>query len=115
MYERISWFVENKNAVANINISSRGNLSKEKLLNFIHSNSKKFKIEHSRINDVKISLGQVLKYNDDKHKKYISYICPIFYSYNGKYLGYGLKYVPGNIGYLKEFSELIIYSKTNKK
>ena len=54
MYERISWFVENKNAVANINISSRGNLSKEKLLNFIHSNSKKFKIECSRIKEVKI-------------------------------------------------------------
>ena len=132
LYERISWFVENRNAVANINISSRGNLSKEKLLNFIRSNSKKFKIEHSRIKKVKIypnsqkkilqladcccsALGQALKYNDDKHRKYISYICPRFYSCNGKYLGYGLKYVPGNTEYSKEFSELIIYLKTNKK
>ena len=54
LYERISWFVENRNAIANINISSRGNLSKEKLLNFIRSNDKKFKIEHSRFKDVKI-------------------------------------------------------------
>lgn len=132
LYERICWFVKDRNAVANINISSRGNLSKRKLLNFINSNNEKFKIEYSRIKKLKIypnsqkkllqladcccsALGQALKYNDEKHKKYISFIESKFYSYNGKYLGYGLKYVPGNIEYSKEFNELIIYLQANKK
>ena len=132
LYERICWFVRDRNAIANINISSRGNLSKEKLLNFINSNGDKFKIDRSKIKQIKIypnsqkkllqladcccsALGQALKYNDNIHKKYISYIQPKFYSYNGKYLGYGLKYVPGNIEYSKEFSELVIYLESNKK
>ena len=29
--------------------------------------------------------------------------------YRKKYLGYGLKYVPGNIEYSKEFNDLIIF------
>ena len=34
--------------------------------------------------------------------------------YRNKYLGYGLKYVPGNIEYSKEFNELIIYIENKK-
>ena len=39
LYERICWFVRDRQAVANINISSRGeNLSKEKLIKFLKLN-----------------------------------------------------------------------------
>ena len=131
LYERICWFVKDKKAVANINISSRGNLSKEKLMNFIKTNTNKFKIDTNKIKNLKIypnsqkkllqladcccsALGQALKYNDEKHKKYISYLKPKFYSYKGKYLGYGLKYVPGNVEFSNEFKELIIYLDTKK-
>ncbi len=131
LYERICWFVRDKKAVANINISSRGNLSKEKLMNFIKTNTNKFKIDINKIKNLKIypnsqkkllqladcccsALGQALKYNDEKHKRYISYLKPKFYSYKGKYLGYGLKYVPGNVEFLKEFEELIIYLDIKK-
>lgn len=125
LYERICWFARDKNAVANINISSRGeNLTKVSLIHFLKSHNDKFKIDYSKIKDIKIypnsqkkllqladcccsALGQALKYNDDKHQKYISYIKNKFYKYNGKYLGYGLKYVPGNTELAKEFKKLI--------
>jgi len=127
LYERICWFVRDRNAIANINVSSRGeNLSKIKLINFLKNNNEKFKIDYSRIKDIKIypnsqkkllqladcccsALGQALKYNDNKHLKYIGYLKDKLYKYNNKYLGYGFKYVPGNIAPAKEFQELIIY------
>lgn len=126
LFERICWFVRDKNAVANINISSRGNLEKQKLIDFLKSSNKKFSIDYLRINKIKIypnsqkkllqladcccsALGQALKYNNDKHRRYISYLKPKFYSNNTKYLGYGLKYVPGNTKYSIEFENLIIF------
>lgn len=132
LYERICWFVRDKNAVANINISSRGNLEKEKLINFLKDNNSKFKIDYSRINGIKIypnakkkllqladcccsALGQALKYNDITHHKYICTICNNFYQYKYKFLGYGLKYVPASVNYPKEFNDLIIYLIQNKK
>lgn len=124
LFERICWFVKTKNAVANINISSRGNLSKSKLIDFLKGNNQKFKIDYSKINDIKIypnaqkkllqladcccsALGQALKYHDNKHCEYIAYLKNKFYCYNKKYLGYGLKYVPGNTDYSNEFNRLI--------
>lgn len=127
LYERICWFVRDRNAVANINISSRGNLSKKRLIDFLkENNDKKFTIDYSKIKDIKIypnsqkkllqladcccsALGQALKYNDAKNRKYVSYLKEKFYTYNDKYLGYGLKYVPTNIEKAPEFRELIIY------
>ena len=127
LYERICWFVRDKNAVANINISSRGeNLTKANLINFLKKNNEKFKIDYNKIKTIKIypnsqkkllqladcccsALGQALKYNDEKHHNYILYLKDKFYMYRKKYLGYGLKYVPGNIEYSKEFNDLIIY------
>lgn len=127
LYERICWFVKDKNAVANINISSRGeNLTKKNLINFLKKNNEKFKIDYEKIKTIKIypnsqkkllqladcccsALGQALKYNDEKHHNYISYLKNKFYMYRKKYLGYGLKYVPGNIEYSKEFNDLINY------
>ncbi len=127
LYERICWFVRDRNAVANINISSRGNLSKKRLIDFLkENNDKKFTIDYSKIKDIKIypnsqkkllqladcccsALGQALKYNDAKNRRYVSYLKEKFYTYNDKYLGYGLKYVPTNIEKAPEFRELIIY------
>lgn len=127
LYERICWFVRDRNSVANINISSRGeNLSKANLTNFLKTHTNKFKIDYSKINNIKIypnsqkkllqladcccsALGQALKYNDERHHKYISFIYSKFYKYNNNCIGYGLKYVPGNTEYSKEFNELIEY------
>ena len=130
--ERITWFAKDKNALVNINISSRGNLSKDTLLGFIKSNTSKFKIDYKRIKDLKIysnaqkkllqladcccsALGQALKYNDVKHQKYVSYLVSKYYTSKAKYLGYGLKYVPGKTKYPKEFQDLLNYLSANKK
>lgn len=125
LYERICWFVRDKQAVANINVSSRGeNLTKTNLIKFLKSHNDKFKIDYTKIKDIKIypnsqkkllqladcccsALGQALKYNDIKHQKYISYLKNKFYEYNDKYLGYGLKYVPGNTKVASELKNLI--------
>lgn len=127
LYERICWYVSSLNGMVNINISGRGNLKKENLINFINSkNNTKFKINNNIIKQIKIypnyqkkllqladcccsSLGQALKYHDNNTLKYISYLKTKFYSYKGKYLGYGLKYVPSTNEYSKEFSILIEY------
>lgn len=132
LYERICWFARSKDAVVNINISSRGeNLSKSKLVDFLQNHTEKFKIDYSRIKTIKIypnaqkkllqladccccALGQALKYGDEKHYKYVSYLKNNFYSYNEKYLGYGLKYVPGNIYPDKEFQNLVDYLDNKK-
>ena len=51
LYERICWFVKDKNAIANINISSRGeNLTKANLINFLKKNDGKFKIDFAMWN-----------------------------------------------------------------
>ena len=49
LYERICWFVRDKNAVANINISSRGeNLTKKNLISFLKKNNEKFQIDYPK-------------------------------------------------------------------
>lgn len=127
LYERICWFVRDRQAIANINISSRGeNLTKANLVRFLKTHESKFKIDYQLINSIKIipngkrkllqladcccsALGQALKYNNNMHRDYIVLLKPKLYHYNKKYLGYGLKYVPGNTAYAKEFDGLIIY------
>lgn len=132
LFERICWMMKGNAAIANIKISSRGNLKKESLINFLQDkNNKKFKIDYSLINDIKIypnsskkllqladcccsALGQALKYDDETHKRYISYLKNKFYNYKGNYLGYGIKCVPGTKLLPKEVSDLIYYLKTIK-
>ena len=127
LYERICWFMRDNKALANINISSRGeNLSKNKLTLFLKEHTDKFKIDYSKIKSLKIypnsqkrllqladcccsALGQALKYNDKTHYKYILYLKEKIYHYCNNYIGYGLKYVPGNVIPSKEFQELIDY------
>lgn len=132
LYERICWFVRDRKATANINISSRGqNLTKSNLIEFLKKHHDKLNIDYSKINNIKIypnsqkkllqladcccsALGQALKYNDNRHHKYIYYLKDKFYQYKGKILGYGLKYVPGNTEHAKEFNELLIYLNLSK-
>lgn len=127
LFERLCRFASAHKASINIKISSRGNLKKSDLIDFLNDkNNDKFKIDTSRINEIKIfpnsskkllqladcccsALGQALKYNDEAHHSYIKYLKPKFYSYKGKYLGYGLKYVPSTDKYSVEFSKLLIY------
>ena len=114
LYERICWFMNEKNAVANINISSRGNLSKKSLSNYLNNkNHKKFEIDSSKIKSIKIipnerkkmlqladcccsALFQALKYNDEKHFKYIKEIKNKLYCKGKNLISYGLKLVPSD-------------------
>ena len=60
-------------------------------------------------NLTKKNLINFLKKNNEKHNNYISYLKNKFYMYRKKYLGYDLKYVPGNMEFSKEFNDLIIF------
>ena len=126
LYERICWFMVENDGVANINISSRGNLSKKKLSDYINSkNHIKFDIDASRIKQIKIipnerkkllqladcccsALFQSLKYNNDNHFDYIFKIKDKLFSKNKKKIGYGLKLVPNGSNAI-EFDNLINY------
>ena len=132
LYERICLLMRDSKGKANIKISSRGNLSKNNLINFLKGkNYNKFKIDYNYINGIKIypnsqkkllqladcccsALGQALTYNNETHHMYIGYLIDKFYSYKGKYIGYGLKYVPG-ISFSNEYSDLIAYLESIKK
>lgn len=112
LYERICWYMNEVNGIANICISSRGNLSKKSLEDYINSkNHKKFNIDSNKIKNIKIipnerkkllqladcccsALFQSLKYHDSIHFGYISKIKNKIYSNNNNLLGYGLKVVP---------------------
>lgn len=126
LYERICWFMKDNNGKANINISSRGNLSKQKLSEYINSkNHIKFDIDASKIKQIKIipnerkkllqladcccsALFQALKYNDEKHFDYIFKIRKKIYYKNKKILSYGLKLVPNGSNAV-ELNNLIEY------
>lgn len=125
LYERICWFLRDKSAVANIFVSSRGNMSKESLTKFLKEHPK-LRIEYSRINQIKVcpnskknllqladcccsSLWQALEYKDEKHLNFIFYLKDNFYMYKGKYIGYGLKFVPSSIENQNDCKELIAY------
>ncbi len=132
LYERICWLMSERNGVANINISSRGNLSKKSLGNFVNSrNHKKFEIDSSKIKTIKIipnerkkllqladcccsALFQALKYNDKTHFDYIKIIKNKIYSKKGNFISYGLKLVPSSSNSI-EIKNLIEYLKQNKK
>ena len=114
LYERICWYMNDVNAIANINISSRGNLSKKELSNYINNkNHKKFNIDSTKIKQIKIipnerkkllqladcccsALFQSLKYHDITHFEYIKKIKNKLYSKNNNLLSYGLKLVPSD-------------------
>ena len=121
LYERICWYMIDCNGIANINISSRGNLSKKKLSEYINSNNhKKFNIDATKIKQIKIipnerkkllqladcccsALFQSLKYHDKIHFEYICKIKNKLYCKNNNLLSYGLKLVTSN----SEATELI--------
>lgn len=114
LYERICWFMKDNNGIANISVSSRGNLSKKNLSEYLGSqNHKKFNIDVARIKEIKIipnerkrllqladcccsSLFQALKYNDNIHFMYVKKKKEKIYIKNNNYLSYGLKLVPKN-------------------
>ena len=126
LYERICWFMEENKAVANINISARGNLSKKSLSNYLNNNNhKKFEIDSSKIKSIKIipnerrkllqladcccsALFQSLKYNDNTHFKYIKEIKNKLYCKSNKLISYGLKLVPSD-SKATELNNLINY------
>ncbi len=130
LYERVCWFIRDRKAIANLFISSRGeSLSKENLIEFLKSHPKKFTIDYSKINEIKIipnankrllqiadcctsSLGQALRYKNKMHFHYITYLKNKFYTYGNKYIGYGLKYVPGNREIPQELEDLIAFLNT---
>lgn len=114
LYERICWFMKDKKGIANISISSRGNLSKESLSKYIKDkNHKKIEIDSTKIKSIKIipnerkkllqladcccsALFQALRYNDENHFKYIEVIKNKLYCKRNNLISYGLKLVPGD-------------------
>lgn len=114
LYERICWYMIECGGVANINISSRGNLSKKKLSEYINNNNhKKFDFDSTKIKQIKIipnerkkllqladcccsALFQSLKYHDQTHFEYIKKLKNKLYCKNNNLLSYGLKIVPSN-------------------
>lgn len=112
LYERICWFMNDNNGLANINIISRGNLSKKILSDYINSkNHVKFDIDAKKIKQIKIipneqkkllqladcccsALFQSLKFNDELHFDYVLRIKNKIYCKNKKIFSYGLKLVP---------------------
>ena len=118
--------MKDKNGVANIHISARGNLSKKSLSEYLNrKNHKKFNIDVQYIKSIKIipnerkrllqladcccsALFQALKYHNDIHFNYIKKIKEKIYCKQEHYLGYGLKLVPSN-SKAPELHALIIY------
>jgi len=126
LYERLCWLMKEEEGVCNINISSRGNLSLNKLENYIRCNNNvRFEIDKKRIKSIKIipnqkkkllqlsdcccsALFQALKYNNDMHFEYIDSIKENIYSRNNNLISYGLKIVP-NIKNSIELNNLLNY------
>jgi hypothetical protein len=133
LFERICWIAKENNRKANINISSRGNLKKENLKNYLSNfkNNKKNSIDYNLINSIKIypnkqkrllqmadcccsALGQALKYNDNTHKKYMSDLIIKIYNKKGNYLSYGMKIVPKTNKLPTEIQSLLDYLEIKK-
>ncbi len=126
LYERICWYMNENNGIANINISSRGNLSKKNLSDYLNNkNHKKFNIEVNKIKSIKIipnerkrllqladcccsALFQALKYNNTIHFNYVLIKKNKIYYRCNNYLSYGLKLVPSN-SKAEELHNLINY------
>ncbi|MDO4612328.1 MAG: hypothetical protein Q4B29_02640 [Candidatus Saccharibacteria bacterium] len=132
LYERICWLMQLRNGVANIHLSSRSNLKKKALVDFLASrNNHKFQIDMGRIKDIKIipnerkkllqladcccsALYQALKYNNETHFKYIEGIYPRFYRNRyGKVISYGLKLVPSD-SRAEEVHKLLSFLQSKK-
>ena len=124
LYERICWYMNETNGIANINISSRGNLSKKTLSDYLNGNNhKKFEIDNFKIKSIKIipnerkkllqladcccsALFQALRYNDEMHFNYIKQIKNKLYRKGKNLISYGLKLVPSD-SESKEIKKLI--------
>ena len=131
LYERICWYMNENNGIANINISSRGNLSKKNLSNYLNNNNhKKFEINKDNIGSIKIipnerkkllqladsccsALFQALKYNDEKHYNYIKIIKNKIYCKGKNLISYGLKLVPSD-SLAPELKNLISFLQNKK-
>lgn len=132
LYERICWYMNEINGIANINISSRGNLSKSNLSKYLNDkNHKKFNIDTQFIKQIKIipnerkkmlqladcccsALFQALKYNNKSHFDYIKRIQHKLYSRGSNVLSYGLKLVPNDSNSI-ELKNLVNYLFKQKK
>lgn len=132
LYERICWYMNEINGIANINISSRGNLSKSNLSKYLNDkNHKKFNIDTQFIKQIKIipnerkkmlqladcccsALFQALKYNNKSHFDYIKRIQHKLYSRGNNVLSYGLKLVPNDSNSI-ELKNLVNYLFKQKK
>lgn len=126
LYERICWFMAENNGLANIKISSRGNLSKKSLSEYLNQkNHKKFNIDVSKIKSIKIipnerkkllqladcccsALFQALKYHNVSHYGYVLKKKDKIYCKNNNFLSYGLKLVPKE-SEAPELKSLIIF------
>lgn len=53
LFERLTWFLQKDDKI-NINISSRGNLNKKQLMDYLQNKTTVHKIDFSKINEVKI-------------------------------------------------------------
>lgn len=111
LYERICWYMEEQKGVCNINISHRGNLKANDIINYVKNPHAKHNIDNSKIGTIKAipnekrkllqladcccsALGQTLRYQDNTHLKYISKIISKYYRKNKNLLSYGIKIVP---------------------
>ena len=113
LYERISDLMINLNGKANINISSRGNLRKKQLYDYLINHKDKYRIDFDKVNleNIKIypnsqkrllqmadcctsALGQTLRYNDDSTCNLYKPLLKRYYSKGNLIYNFGLKIVP---------------------
>ena len=112
LFERICWFARDNRGVVNIFISSRSNLSVEKLNKYLEEgNGSKFDILLDKIQFIQVipnerkrllqladcccsALFQSLKFNDAKHFEYMLRLKNNIYSRKNNIESYGLKFFP---------------------
>lgn len=111
LYERICKIMRKEKAIANINISSRSNLNKNDLVNFLKSHNDKHQIEYDKIGEIKIypnaqkrmlqiadcccsCLGQALKYDNQLVCSLYKPLIKKLYKEKGHFISNGLKFVP---------------------
>lgn len=135
LYERVSEFMIKKRGKANIKISSRGNLNKKQLYNYLVNHKSEYKIDFERVDleNIKIypnsqkkllqmadcccsALGQTLRYNDDTSCKIYKPLLNKYFSKQGTIYNKGFKIVPPhsipfNYRLLNDFG----YEKDKKK
>lgn len=113
LYERVSDFMIFKHGKANIKISSRGNLTKQQLYNYLINHKQDYSIDFNRVDlkNIKIypnsqkkllqmadcccsALGQTLRYNDDTSCEIYKPLLKKHFSSFGNIYNKGFKIVP---------------------